>query len=185
MGCRGVDFACRGGDHAGPMQDGRWEVAVKVSVEYEIEADMEQVYALLTDPDYLSQRSLDLGELSVEIEVTEDAGETIVSMKRTVARDLPAFLAKVFSSEQEFELVESWRDTDAGKQASYSLNFLSQPVTVTAEIVLTPSDAGCIYAIEHRCKAKIPLIGGRVEKFVLGQVIEGCDDELAYLAEAL
>ncbi len=42
-----------------------------------------------------------------------------------------------------------------------------------------------LHAINHTCKARFPLIGGRVEKFVLNQVIEGCDDELEYLAEAL
>ncbi|MDJ0655410.1 MAG: DUF2505 domain-containing protein [Xanthomonadales bacterium] len=156
-----------------------------MSIEYEIEAGVDQVYALLTDPDYLSERSLAIGELSVEIEVQEGDAETTVIMKRTVVRDLPGWLAKIFSPEQEFELVETWRDTEQGLQASYILSFLSQPVTVYADISLTPTDDGCIYEIEHRCKAKIPLIGGRVEKYVLGQIIEGCDDELVYLAEAL
>ena len=106
-------------------------------------------------------------------------------MNRTVERDLPSFLSKLFSSEQTFELVETWRDAGDGREASYEMRFEGQPVTVFADITLTDSDEGCIYAINHTCKAKIPLIGGRVEKFVLNQIIEGCDDELEYLAEAL
>ena len=106
-------------------------------------------------------------------------------MNRTALRELPSFLSKLFSSEQTFQLVETWRDAGDGKEASYELRFESQPVTVFADITLTDSEGGCIYAINHTCKARIPLIGGRVAKYVLGQVIQGCDDELEYLAEAL
>jgi hypothetical protein len=38
-----------------------------------------------------------------------------------------------------------------------------------------------VYRIRHTCKSSVPLIGGVVEKFALGQIESGCADEFAYL----
>ncbi|OYU93191.1 MAG: hypothetical protein CFE45_21195, partial [Burkholderiales bacterium PBB5] len=48
---------------------------------------------------------------------------------------------------------------------------------------LLPDGKGCLYRIRHQAKVKVPLIGGVVEKFVLGQTEQGCADELDYLAD--
>jgi Protein of unknown function (DUF2505) len=62
---------------------------------------------------------------------------------------------------------------------------VGQPVKMNAEFELVPSGKGCIYRIAHKCKASIPLIGGTIEKFALGQVEEGCANEFAYMVSYL
>ena len=60
-----------------------------------------------------------------------------------------------------------------------------QPVVISAEMALQPQGGGCEYRVSHRCKAKIPLVGGKVEKFVLSQTDDGAVAELDYLKKAL
>ena len=38
-------------------------------------------------------------------------------------------------------------------------------------------------SILHHVKVNVPLIGGAVEKYVLGQTEQGCSEELDYLAD--
>ena len=62
---------------------------------------------------------------------------------------------------------------------------LGQPVTISATFELYPTDDGCCYAIDHTVKAKVPLIGGQVEKFIRGQVADGCLAEMEYVEQQL
>jgi len=149
-------------------------------------APLETVYAALTDPKFLKERCLALGELSADCRVRKLAHGHAVTMKREVKRELPSFLAKLFHPVQTIVIEERWSDgEDGGKRATYKLEVNGQPVEVAADISLKPSGKSCVYEIEHRCKARIPFIGGQIEKFVLGQTEAGCKDELDYLASAL
>ncbi|MCL4746388.1 MAG: DUF2505 family protein [Burkholderiaceae bacterium] len=149
-------------------------------------APIETVYAALTDPKFLEERCLELGEISASCKVKKSAGGHTVTMKRQVKRELPGFLSKLFNPVQTIVIEEKWSDDDdGGMQASYRLEVIGQPVEVSATISLRPSGKGCVYEISHRAKARIPLIGGQVERFVLGQTEAGCKDELVYTAKAV
>ncbi len=148
-------------------------------------APLDTVYAALTDPKFLEERCLELGELSANCKVRKLAHGHAVTMKREVKRELPSFLSKLFNPVQTIVIEERWSDDDEGKTATYKLEVNGQPVEVTADISLRPAGKGCVYEIEHRCKARIPLIGGQIERFVLGQTEAGCKDELDYLAASL
>ncbi len=156
-----------------------------MSLTYQFSHDVDTVFALLTDPDFLVDRSLDLGELSADCEVEEEGSKVTIRMTREVSRDIPKFLAKVFSSTQTLEFVEEWQSIGDTKIGKYSCNVVDQPVTVNAKFKLSPTDEGCEYSIEHSAKAKIPLIGGKVEKFIAGQTGDGVDKEMDYLESKL
>ena len=62
---------------------------------------------------------------------------------------------------------------------------ISKVLNPESDIELLPEGKGCVYRIQHHAKVNVPLIGGVVAKFVLGQTEQGCADELAYLADFL
>lgn len=155
-------------------------------MQFKYNAPLETVYSVLTDPRFLEQRSADLGEISAHCKVRKAGQGHAVTMKREVRRELPSFLSALFNPVQTIVIEERWGDDgDGGKQATYRLEVVGQPVEVTADISLKPAGKGCVYEIEHRCKARIPFIGGKIESFVLGQTEQGCKDELDYLAKSL
>ena len=55
--------------------------------------------------------------------------------------------------------------------------------TVQSVFELVPDGQGCLYRIRYHDKVNVPLLGGVVEKFILGQTEQGCADELDYLAK--
>lgn len=156
-------------------------------MEQKYAAPAEKVFALLTDPKWLEARSLALGELSAKVKAKKGAGGVIVSMKRRVKRDLPALVARVLASESELVFEEAWSaaGADGKRTGTLTMDAVGQPVKMTATFELAPAGKGCVYRITHRCKSSVPLIGGAVEKFALGQIESGCADEFAYLVAFL
>lgn len=156
-----------------------------MTVQFEYEADVQTAYEVLTEPQYLVDRSLALGELSAECEVEEEDGVTTVSLVREVSRDLPKVLAKLFDSVQVMDMTETWREKDQGYAGEWEILIRGQPVVITARFELMPTGSGCRYSVSHKAKAKIPLVGRQVEKYILGQTTEGAEQELEYLADYL
>jgi hypothetical protein len=95
-------------------------------------------------------------------------------------------MAKLFDPVQTLKMTETWRDDgEGGCNGDFTIDIDGQPITISADFELYPTDDGCCYRIEHRVKARVPLIGGRLEKYVLGQTLSGCEQELDYLRDQL
>lgn len=156
-----------------------------MSVSYEFDHDVQTVYETLTEPQFLVDRCLALGELSAECEVEEDEHSTVVKLVREVSRDLPRVLAKLFDAVQVTDMVETWQPDGEGWRGTWELDVRGQPVTVAASFQLEPTSTGSRYTVSHSVKAKIPLVGKQVEKYILGQTASGATDELAYLTDYL
>ena len=153
-------------------------------MEVKLNATADHVFGLLTDPRWLEARSLAMGELSAKCSARKSGGVQI-TMKRRVHRDLNAIVAKVINPDSEIEIVENWSGDASRRTATYTLSLIGKPITVTADIELEAAGKACTYRIKHLAKAKVPLIGGVIEKFMIGETEKGCAEELTYLADFL
>ncbi len=157
-----------------------------MSVSYEFKHDVQSVYEALTEPQFLVDRCSALGEISAECDVEEaEDGTTTVNLCREIQRDLPKILAKVFDPVQVMDMTEEWCPDGDGWSGTWTMDVRGQPVLISASFELVPTAKGCQYTVTHSAKAKVPLIGRQLEKFILGQTSEGAADELSYLAEYL
>ncbi len=154
-------------------------------MEKKLNAPVDKVFGLLTDPKWLEARCLAMGELSANCKTKKVAGAATVTMKRRVRRELSAIISKVLNPESDIELVEQWAVDKHSRSGTFVLQIVGKPITVTAEFELAPAGKGCVYRIQHHAKVQLPLIGGAVAKFVMGQTEQGCADELDYLADYL
>ena len=75
----------------------------------EFEHEVESVYTLLTDPDFLVERCLQLGELEASCDVEEKNGMTVVKLTRKLERDLPGGLSNIMGPVQTMHITEHWR----------------------------------------------------------------------------
>lgn len=154
-------------------------------VDFPLKHDIQRVYETLTDPEFLVDRCLALGELSAECEVEEDGEATVITLVREIQRDLPRLLVKLFDAVQVMDMTETWTPHGDGWRGSWEMKVRGQPVTVGADFELVPSAGGCRYRVSHRASAKIPLAGKAVEKYILGETTGGARDELTYLSRYL
>jgi len=156
-----------------------------VAVQKEYEHEVQVVYEALTDPQFLVDRNLALGELSAECEVETDAQSATITAEREVRRELPGVLARFFDPVNVMDMSEHWQADGDGWRGEWTMTVRGQPVTILGRFELTPSQNGCRYRVSHQARAKIPLVGGQVEKFILGQTAQGATDELEYLGDYL
>ena len=156
-----------------------------MTVSAKFDHDAETVFKVLTDPGFLVERNLAIGEISAEYDKEEEGEEITLLAVRKVRRALPGVLAKVFDPVNIMDMTETWYADGDGWSGDWSLGVRGQPVTVTGHFELVPSGSGCQYSVSHKAKAKIPLLGGKIEKYILGQTSDGAIDELEYLRKHL
>jgi hypothetical protein len=156
-----------------------------MAVTHDFDCEPSRIYELLTDPEFLVDRCLAMGELSAECEVLEEEGLTTIELTREVSRDLPKVLAKLFDSVQMMDMKERWEEDGDGYSGNWTMEVRKQPVTISARFRLVTTAGGCRYTVNHSAKAKILLVGKQVEKYILGQTAAGARDELDYLAQQL
>ncbi|HEY9032419.1 MAG TPA: DUF2505 domain-containing protein [Pseudomonadales bacterium] len=157
-----------------------------MSLEFTFKHSADDVFDLFCDPDFLVDRSMALGEISADAEIDEDDnGKVIITMRREVKRELPAFLAKLFNPQQVINLKEEWQQIGNNYVGKGEFTVEGQPVTVKTEMTLKASDKGSVFSIKYNAKAKIPMIGGKVEKFIESNCVEGTQKEMEFTASRL
>lgn len=157
-----------------------------MSLKFTFSHPAEAVFDLFCDPDFLVERSMAIGEVSADAEVAEDEdGVIYVTMRREVNQELPSFLAKLFNPKQVLNVEETWQAKGDGFVGKSEYTVQGQPVNVKTEVSLTPSGSGCIFSIDYKIKADIPLIRGKVEKFIKGNCEQGTQKELEFTAKKL
>ena len=156
-----------------------------MTLTYTFTQSADEVFDCMTDPDFLVERCIALGETSAECEVEDEGSKTTVSMTRVVTRDLPKVLAKVFEPKQTLVVEENWQTIGDNRIGKSVFKVEGQPVEVHAKFKLAPEGKGCVYSVEHTAKVKIPLIGGTVEKYIVTQIQDGIGKEIDFLKKRL
>ncbi len=156
-----------------------------MTLKFNFDNSVDEVVTLLTDPDFLVERNTALGDLECHCEVDEYDDEYVVNISRKMPVELSPFLAKIFDPVQSMTMEEVWSRAGDGWSGKYILHITGQPITVTADFSVTPDGKGAQYKIAHGCKARIPLVGSKIEKTVLSQTTDGARKELEYAKERL
>jgi hypothetical protein len=156
-----------------------------MTVHFEFEHDAQAIYKSLTDPNFLTDRNLALGEISAEYDVQKDKKLLTINAVREVRRELPGVLAGLFDPVNVMDMTEKWQADGEGWSGDWTMEVRGQPVTLFGRFELAPTGSGCCYSVSHRASVKIPFLAGKIEKFILGQTVQGADDELEYLRNHL
>lgn len=156
-----------------------------MSVEYLYPYEAEDIANLLMDPDYLKQRAKAVGEKNVTTKTFTKGDKTIVKRHLEKELDLPQFLKRLFNPLQVVEITEEWQSTGlnfVGK-AVYDAGVL--PVSMETETIVQDTEEGCAVSIHFFIKVNMPIIGKRVEKFIVSNFVAGADKAFGFLADYL
>ena len=153
---------------------------------FPVNCDVKTAFALLSNPDFLNARNEAIGEMASNCEVEKQGDKTVLHITRRIARkNIPKVLTKVFKPVQTIEFVEEWRADGNNMVGHYTSDIVGMPVNVDAQLKLIETPQGCDYFIDHTAKAKIPLVGRLVEKFIISQTGDGVGAEIDYLNQHL
>jgi hypothetical protein len=140
-------------------------VATKFHFEQGYEADPSTVWAMLSDPAFITAKCDRTGSMETTVDVTDDGqGGFTLTSTRVLPANLPA-VAKPFVGETlTVTETQVWTApaADGSRTAQTTVTF-SAPMSFTADMALRPSEAGSTVVTDGEFKANVPFVGGKVE----------------------
>jgi len=171
-----------------PRHDGIVDVtvfAMDSEIAYPYDAPPENVFAMFTDPEFLTAKFAATEAVAFEVvECTEaaDGGFRLVT-HRTVRADIPGFAKKFFKPENAMTQTEDWGPaSDGARDGTWRIEPHGVPVSVSTSGTtrLEPVGAGAVQHITATIKVGVPLVGGKLERFVYDQAKKTMDLEHAF-----
>lgn len=142
---------------------------IRHQVEYN--ADVATAFETITDPAYQQEQLAASGATDVRIEQNTGGGQAGTlhqTIQQTVTVDVPGFAKKVLPSTNVVTQTEDWAAAgpDGSRTGTVRVSSKGLPADISGTMTLAPSGAGCTHSIDLHVKVSIPLIGGKLEKFI-------------------
>jgi hypothetical protein len=138
------------------------------SVRYD--ASVDDVYAMLTDPAFREKATWAQGATKVNASVK--GTEVRIDMV-SPNEDVPAFARKIVGETINAIQAESWAD----RTAEFTITTPRVPAGITGTRRLVADGDGCLDNFEGEAKAKVPLVGGKLEQLMSDKLKNGWDTE--------
>ena len=133
----------------------------------------ETVRAALAGEQYWKDRLAAIGGSRAELSnVNESGGTVTVDVQQAVAADkLPSLVSKIRPGALVIRRTESIGPLDAGKASGqFSAIIDGAPATITGVKTIEPDGTGCVVRLDGNIEVKIPLVGGKIESAIEGQL---------------
>ena len=143
----------------------------------------EKVFATMTDEEYLRARLRELGGPGsdlLEHEAGPDGGR--YRLKQGLSeKDLPPIVGKVMQGDLAIQRTETLRRTGQGAYGGdVDVAISGVPASATGTMRLADNGAGSDFEVHADVEVKVPLIGGKIEEIVAGQVRRLLEAETAF-----
>ena len=142
---------------------------------------VEQVHAAFRDKQYWLARLAASGadEWTLDdFQAGHDGGVDVVSTQVLRADRLPGIIHQFHHGDLEIRRAETWTGlSDGAAEAAVSSSIVRAPVILDGRARLTPADDRARLAFTASVDVRIPLVGGKMEKFISTQLINLLNDE--------
>jgi hypothetical protein len=143
---------------------------MRLQVRFDYPAPPEQVFATLTDPDYLTAKSKNAGDDDVTVlERGQTAEGFKMASRRTVALDVPAFARKLINPKNVLTQTDVWADPapDGTRRGTWTAEARGVPVAMSGTMTLAPAPGGGTAGeISGEVTSSVPLVGGKLAAYV-------------------
>jgi hypothetical protein len=140
-----------------------------INTRLEFAAAPTEVYAMLTDAQYLDEVCRATASTSYEVDV---AGSTTRTTRSFPAPDAVArFTGSTLTVSEETVWGEP--SADGRRSADLQMQVQGQPVSMRGRLELTPAGAGSVVQLTGDLKVSIPLLGKKLEQSTAPTVLAG------------
>ncbi len=143
----------------------------------EYEGSVEQVHRAFSDQTYWLERLADSGADRATLDsmtVTDDGGIDVVTTQVLRRDRLPGVVTQFHPGHLSIVREEKWSPVSDGRATATVTGAIpGAPVTLSGTAVLAPGDnGGSRLEFTAAVEVRIPLVGGKVENFIGGQLVE-------------
>ncbi len=151
---------------------------LKLSASYD--ATPEEVFAIVTDATFREQACEKTKALSYDVKVTESGGDTVVRVQREMpSDDVPDIARKFVGQTLTVVQTETWHPAaaDGTRHADVKGEITGTPVTLKGSAKIESDGKQTVQAIDLDVKVAVPLIGKKIEPFVVDAIRSGLTKE--------
>ncbi len=147
----------------------------------------DQVLAAFTSESALRKRLDEIGGKDAELLSHEKSASTIsYRMRQGIPSEkLPSVVSKLYSGDLHVEREQQWQVSGDAANGTATASVTGVPGSITARSELTPQDDGTALRITGEVKVNVPLIGGKIERTITGQIEQLLELESQHVAETL
>jgi uncharacterized protein YndB with AHSA1/START domain len=154
---------------------------VQLNAEIRYDAPPAVVFDMLTDQAFQERKLAQTGALtySASVVVSGDGGAVVASSRALPTDRVPDAFRTLVGDRLTVEQTETWEPPrpDGSRRGTLAVSVAGAPVKMSATLSLTPSPAGSVEVVSGDLKARVPLVGGRIEKAVEPAVRAAIDAE--------
>ncbi|TCC27379.1 DUF2505 domain-containing protein [Kribbella speibonae] len=151
---------------------------LKMSASYD--ATPEEVFAIVTDTAFREQACEKTKALSYDVTVSTSGTDTVVRVSRQMeSTDIPDMARKFVGDTLTVVQTETWHAaaTDGSRTADVSGEIANTPVALKGTARIAQDGAQTVQAIDLDVKVAVPLIGKKLEPFVVDAIRSGLQKE--------
>ncbi len=129
-------------------------------------SDVDTVFAMLTDPNYITAKNEGTGGQNVAVEVVPDGGDGVkIVASRDLPSQIPSFAKKFVGETISTTETDNWgaANSDGSRDGLIHVDFGSAPMSVNGTLRLEASGGGTVLKVDVEVKASVPLVGGKLE----------------------
>lgn len=156
------------------MRDG-YAPGMKISESWTYPAATDRVWAMVSDKAFQDAKCVDAGATAHETSVTPQGEGAVIVASRDMPTDgVPEQLRSLIGKTITVVETQTWSGpaADGSRTATLEVVMKGQPIGMKGTASMKPAGEGTEVTIEGDLKAKIPLIGGRIEKAAAPVVID-------------
>jgi hypothetical protein len=140
---------------------------MKIAKTMEYAATPDEVFAVLSDQAFQEAKCAATAALKYTARIVTSGDTTVITTERILpADDLPDFAKSMVGPTLKVVETQSWGPAaaDGSRQGTVDMSVAGAPVSLNGTLSLAPSGAGSVEQFDSELKARLPLIGGRIEK---------------------
>lgn len=147
-------------------------MAKKLDLAYEIAADVETVYAVISGEGWAAAKAEEFDDESLQESRTVAAGGAVtLVVSRGLPDGVPGFLSAFLPAGGRAKQTEAWEAAESGaRRGTWKGEIPGAPATVGGAMALEPTDGGTRYVIRGEVAVRIPLVGGKAESYILDMI---------------
>ncbi len=161
---------------------------MKIARTAEYDATPEEVFAVLRDPLFQEAKCKATAAVRYEASVEPSGESTVIRTERILPSDgLPEFAKGMVGETIKVTETQEWgpAEADGSRRGTVAMVVAGAPIALNGTITLAPGGPGTVETFDADLKAKVPLLGGTMEKAAAPPIKDAIDIEVAQAKEWL
>ncbi len=161
---------------------------MKIATTMEYAATPQEVFAVLTDQAFQEAKCAATAAIKYTASVKESGGGAVITTERILpSDDLPDFAKNMVGETLKVVETQTWgaASADGSRTGTVEMTVSGVPVALNGTLALAAGGPGSVEHLDAELKAKIPLVGGKIEKAAAKPIEEAINIEAATVKEWL